>query len=208
MQNSSVKPVSTDAVQKALNMGNWGSIILTAVAAYFITMHILPETMVLRGAEFTRNGVIGAIAVGLVVGALMSIITEYYTAMGKRPVLSIIRQSSTGHATNIIGGLAIGMESTFLPILVLAGGIWGSYACAGLYGVAIAAAGMMATTAMQLAIDAFGPIADNAGGIAEMSELPADVREKTYHNFDSYSIHYGVIVLQQYKFKIPKSHIR
>jgi K(+)-stimulated pyrophosphate-energized sodium pump len=109
----------------------------------------------------------------------MSIITEYYTAMGKRPVLSIIRQSSTGHATNVIGGLAVGMESTFLPILVLAGGIWGSYECAGLYGVAIAAAGMMATTAMQLAIDAFGPIADNAGGIAEMSELPSDVREKT-----------------------------
>ncbi|MDE3124945.1 MAG: sodium/proton-translocating pyrophosphatase, partial [Bacteroidota bacterium] len=91
----------------------------------------------------------------------------------------IIKQSSTGHATNVIGGLAVGMESTFLPILVLAGGIWGAYACAGLYGVAIAAAGMMATTAMQLAIDAFGPIADNAGGIAEMSELPADVREKT-----------------------------
>jgi K(+)-stimulated pyrophosphate-energized sodium pump len=109
----------------------------------------------------------------------MSIITEYYTAMGKRPVMSIIRQSATGHATNVIGGLAVGMESTFLPILVLAGGIWGSFACAGLYGVAIAAAGMMATTAMQLAIDAFGPIADNAGGIAEMSELPADVREKT-----------------------------
>jgi K(+)-stimulated pyrophosphate-energized sodium pump len=109
----------------------------------------------------------------------MSIITEYYTAMGKRPVLSIIRQSSTGHATNVIGGLAVGMESTFLPILVLAGGIYGSFLCAGLYGVAIAAAGMMATTAMQLAIDAFGPIADNAGGIAEMSELPSEVREKT-----------------------------
>jgi K(+)-stimulated pyrophosphate-energized sodium pump len=121
----------------------------------------------------------GAIVVGLVVGTLMSIITEYYTAMGKRPVNSIIRQSSTGHATNVIGGLAVGMESTLLPILVLAGGIWGSFACAGLYGVAIAAAGMMATTAMQLAIDAFGPIADNAGGIAEMSELPKEVREKT-----------------------------
>jgi K(+)-stimulated pyrophosphate-energized sodium pump len=170
---------STHAVQKALNMGNWGSMILTAIAAYFIVNYTLPETMTLRGLEFTRNGVIGAIAVGLVVGALMSIITEYYTAMGKRPVLSIIRQSATGHATNIIGGLAIGMESTFLPILVLAGGIYGSYACAGLYGVAIAAAGMMATTAMQLAIDAFGPIADNAGGIAEMSELPSEVREKT-----------------------------
>lgn len=170
---------STDAVQNALNMGNWGSMVLTAIAAYFLVLYILPETMVLRGLEFTRNGVMGAIAVGLVVGTLMSIITEYYTAMGKRPVLSIIRQSATGHATNIIGGLAIGMESTFLPIIVLAGGIYGSYAFAGLYGVAIAAAGMMATTAMQLAIDAFGPIADNAGGIAEMSELPSEVREKT-----------------------------
>jgi K(+)-stimulated pyrophosphate-energized sodium pump len=133
----------------------------------------------LRGFTFTPNKVFGAIMVGLIVGALMSIITEYYTAMGKRPVMSIIRQSATGHATNIIGGLAVGMESTLLPILVLAAGIYGSYYCAGLYGVAIAAAGMMATTAMQLAIDAFGPIADNAGGIAEMSELPADVREKT-----------------------------
>ena len=170
---------STSAVQNALNMGNWGSMVLTAIASYFLVLNILPETMVLRGLEFTRNGVMGAIAVGLVVGALMSIITEYYTAMGKRPVMSIIRQSATGHATNIIGGLAIGMESTFLPILVLAGGIYGSYAFAGLYGVAIAAAGMMATTAMQLAIDAFGPIADNAGGIAEMSELPSEVREKT-----------------------------
>ncbi|HEX4957507.1 MAG TPA: sodium-translocating pyrophosphatase, partial [Lacibacter sp.] len=171
--------VNTDVVQKALNMGNWGSIVLTAIASVGLVYYILPETMVLRGNEFTKWGVLGAIGVGLVVGALMSIITEYYTAMGKRPVLSIIRQSSTGHATNVIGGLAIGMESTFLPILVLAGGIYGSYLCAGLYGVAIAAAGMMATTAMQLAIDAFGPIADNAGGIAEMSELPKEVREKT-----------------------------
>jgi len=170
---------STGPVQKALNMGNWGSIILTGIASIFLVKYLMPEHMSLRGHEFTQNGVIGAIMVGLAVGTLMSIITEYYTAMGKRPVMSIIRQSSTGHATNIIGGLAIGMESTFLPILVLAAGIYGSYACAGLYGVAIAAAGMMATTAMQLAIDAFGPIADNAGGIAEMSELPADVREKT-----------------------------
>ncbi len=171
--------INTGTVQKALNMGNWGSMILTAAAAAGLVYWLLPEQMVLRGVPFTKWGVLGAIGVGLVVGALMSIITEYYTAMGKRPVLSIIRQSSTGHATNVIGGLAIGMESTFFPILVLAGGIWGSYEFAGLYGVAIAAAGMMATTAMQLAIDAFGPIADNAGGIAEMSELPADVREKT-----------------------------
>ncbi|MFN5440039.1 MAG: sodium-translocating pyrophosphatase, partial [Bacteroidota bacterium] len=169
----------TDNVQKALNKGNWGSIVLTAIACAGLVYTILPTEMTLRGLTFTQNGVMGAIAVGLIVGTLMSIITEYYTAMGKRPVLSIIKQSSTGHATNVIGGLAVGMESTLLPILVLAGGIWGSYACAGLYGVAIAAAGMMATTAMQLAIDAFGPIADNAGGIAEMSELPKEVREKT-----------------------------
>jgi K(+)-stimulated pyrophosphate-energized sodium pump len=171
--------INTETVQKALNMGNWGSIILTAIAAAGLVYWLLPEEMILRGTVFTKWGVLGAIGVGLAVGALMSIITEYYTAMGKRPVNTIIRQSSTGHATNVIGGLAIGMESTFLPILVLAGGIWGSYECAGLYGVSIAAAGMMATTAMQLAIDAFGPIADNAGGIAEMSELPKEVREKT-----------------------------
>ncbi len=171
--------LSTHKVQNALNMGNWGSMILTAIVAYFLVQYLLPTEMTLRGHAFTKNGVFGAIMVGLIVGALMSIITEYYTAMGKRPVKSIIRQSGTGHATNIIGGLAVGMESTMLPILVLAAGIYGSYECAGLYGVAIAAAGMMATTAMQLAIDAFGPIADNAGGIAEMSELPPEVRERT-----------------------------
>jgi len=171
--------LSTSAVQNALNLGNWGSIILTAVASYFATTMILPENMSLRGFEFSNMDVFYSIIVGLVVGTLMSIITEYYTAMGRRPVNSIVRQSSTGHATNIIGGLSVGMESTLLPILVLAAGIYGSYHFAGLYGVAIAAAGMMATTAMQLAIDAFGPIADNAGGIAEMSELPAEVRQKT-----------------------------
>ncbi|MGZ8545339.1 MAG: sodium-translocating pyrophosphatase [Flavisolibacter sp.] len=172
--------INTQVVQNALNMGNWGSIILTAIASYFLCDFILPDgSMFLRGFEFDKMDVFAAIIVGLVVGTLMSIITEYYTAMGKRPVKSITRQSATGHATNVIGGLAVGMESTFLPILVLAGGIYGSYYFAGLYGVAIAAAGMMATTAMQLAIDAFGPIADNAGGIAEMSELPKDVREKT-----------------------------
>ena len=182
----------TDSVQNALNIGNWSSIILTAIATYFLVMWMLPggNLHMMRdevtgsglkegSIEFTKMGVFGAIAVGLVVGTLMSMITEYYTAMGKRPVLSIIRQSSTGHATNIIGGLAVGMESTVLPILVLAAGIYGSYHFAGLYGVAIAAAGMMATTAMQLSIDAFGPIADNAGGIAEMSRLPEEVRHRT-----------------------------
>ena len=171
--------LDTAPVQNALNFGNWGSIVITAISSYFLVNYLMPETMTLRGHEFTKMGVFGAIVVGLIVGTLMSIITEYYTAMGKRPVKSIVKQSSTGHATNIIGGLAVGMESTFLPIIVLAGGIYGSYLCAGLYGVAIAAAGMMATTAMQLAIDAFGPIADNAGGIAEMSELPKEVRERT-----------------------------
>ena len=172
--------VTTWVVQKALNMGNWGSIILTAIASYFLCTIILPEgNLYIRGFAFTRLQVFGAIALGLVVGTLMSLITEYYTSIGKRPVNMIVRQSATGHATNVIGGLAVGMESTLLPILVLACGIYGSYQLAGLYGVAIAAAGMMATTAMQLAIDAFGPIADNAGGIAEMSELPKEVRQKT-----------------------------
>ena len=166
-------------VQKALNMGNWSSIVFTGIASYFVVDYMLPETLSIRGYEFTNMDVFYAIVLGLVVGTLMSIITEYYTAMGKRPVLSIIKQSATGHATNIIGGLSVGMESTVLPILVLAGGIYGSYEFAGLYGVAIAAAGMMATTAMQLAIDAFGPIADNAGGIAEMSQLPEEVRGRT-----------------------------
>jgi len=182
----------TDSVQKALNLGNWSSILLTAIATYFVVQWMLPEGnfyltrdldadghIKVGALVFDRTGVFMSIAVGLVVGTLMSIITEYYTAMGKRPVLSIIRQSSTGHATNIIAGLAVGMESTVLPILVLASGIYGSYYFAGLYGVAVAAAGMMATTAMQLAIDAFGPIADNAGGIAEMNQLPEEVRHRT-----------------------------
>ena len=167
-------------VQNALNMGNWASMALTVIASYFVVMYMLPDgDIVLRDVTFTKMGVFLAILVGTVVGAIMSIITEYYTAMGKKPVLSIIQQSSTGHATNIIGGLSVGMKSTVIPILTLAGGIMGSYYFAGLYGVAIAAAGMMATTAMQLAIDAFGPIADNAGGIAEMSQLPPEVRERT-----------------------------
>jgi K(+)-stimulated pyrophosphate-energized sodium pump len=166
-------------VQDALNLGNWSSMIITVVASYFIVNWMLPETLNLRGYEFSKLNVFLAIVVGTVVGAIMSIVTEYYTAMGKAPVNSIIQQSSTGHATNIIGGLSVGMKSTVIPILTLAAGIMASYYFAGLYGVAIAAAGMMATTAMQLAIDAFGPIADNAGGIAEMSQLPPEVRERT-----------------------------
>jgi K(+)-stimulated pyrophosphate-energized sodium pump len=171
------------SVQKALNLGNWTSIILTVVVSYPLIKWMMPEGEMVLGRvnslPFTADGVFGAVVVGLIVGALMSIITEYYTAMGRRPVLSIVKQSSTGHATNIIGGLSVGMESTVLPMIVLGAGIYGSFLFAGLYGVAIAAAGMMATTAMQLAIDAFGPIADNAGGIAEMSGLPEEVRERT-----------------------------
>ena len=166
-------------VQKALNIGNWTSVILTTIACFFLVRWMLPENMMLRGHEFTNMGVFYAILVGSVVGALMSIVTEFYTAMGKRPVRSIVQQSDTGAATNIIGGLSVGMESTLVPTLILAAGIYMSHHFAGLYGVAIAAAGMMATTAMQLAIDAFGPIADNAGGIAEMSGLPKEVRERT-----------------------------
>ena len=167
-------------VQNALNLGNWASMALTVIASYFIVVYMLPEgDITLRSVTFNKMGVFYAILVGTGVGAIMSIVTEYYTAMGKKPVMSIIQQSSTGHATNIIGGLSVGMKSTVIPILTLAAGIMGSYHFAGLYGVAIAAAGMMATTAMQLAIDAFGPIADNAGGIAEMSQLPPEVRERT-----------------------------
>ena len=123
--------------------------------------------------------VFGSVIIGLFVGGAISYFTEYYTGLGKKPVLDIIQNSSTGAATNIISGLSTGMLSTFVPIIIFAGAIWGAYSLAGFYGVGIAASAMMATTAMQLAIDAFGPIADNAGGIAEMSELPKEVRERT-----------------------------
>lgn len=174
-----VKIKENGNVLKALNTGNWVSIILTVIVSYFLVDWIFPETLEFRGEVFTKLDTFGAIFTGLVVGALMSIITEYYTSIGRAPVNSIVQQSSTGHATNIIAGLAVGMQSTVLPIIVLASGIYIAHAFAGLYGIAICAAGMMATTAMQLAIDAFGPIADNAGGIAEMSGLPEEVRERT-----------------------------
>ncbi len=173
-------------VQGALNRGNWISIILTGIACYPVIMWMLPESMKMKFfgremelVEISNMRVFYAVVLGLIVGALISAITEYYTGLGKKPVLSIVRQSATGHATNVIAGLATGMMSTWMPIVLFAGAIWGAYSFAGFYGVAIAASAMMATTAMQLAIDAFGPIADNAGGIAEMSELPKDVREKT-----------------------------
>ncbi len=174
-------------VQGALNRGNWIALILTAVASYFLIKWMLPANInmtVFSGNEFvnmatTSTRVFYAVLIGLGVGGAISAITEYYTALGTKPVLAIVRQSATGAATNIIAGLATGMMSTWMPIVLFAGAIWGAYAMAGFYGVGIAASAMMATTAMQLAIDAFGPIADNAGGIAEMSELPKEVRERT-----------------------------
>lgn len=171
-------------VQSALNKGNWGSIIITGIAAYFIIDMMLPAVMQM---DFFGLGIIDipsmnvfyAVLIGLFVGGAISYFTEYYTGLGKKPVLDIVQNSSTGAATNIISGLSTGMISTFPAIILFSGAIWGAYELAGFYGVGIAASAMMATTAMQLAIDAFGPIADNAGGIAEMSELPKEVRERT-----------------------------
>lgn len=171
-------------VQSALNLGNYVSIALTVVACWFLISWMLPETIHMnffgegRVAVPSRH-VFYATLVGLAVGWLISAFTEYYTALGKKPVLNIVQNSSTGAATNIIAGLATGMKSTASSVILFAAAIWGSYELAGFYGVAIAASAMMATTAMQLAIDAFGPIADNAGGIAEMSELPKEVRTRT-----------------------------
>ncbi len=171
-------------VQRALNVGNITSIILTAIAGWFLIDWMLPETVNMNFfGEGTKaipsRHIFYATLVGLGVGYLISFFTEYYTALGKKPVLDIVKNSSTGAATNIIAGLATGMISTFSSVILFAAAIWGSYALAGFYGVAIAASAMMATTAMQLAIDAFGPIADNAGGVAEMSELPEEVRGRT-----------------------------
>ena len=172
-------------VQRALNLGNIVAMVLSAIAGYFLIKWMLPDTI--QGMKFfgeepkniSSMNVFYATLVGLGVGYLISMLTEYYTALGKKPVLDIVKNSSTGAATNIIAGLSTGMISTFSSVIVFAAAIWGSYTLAGFYGVAIAASAMMATTAMQLAIDAFGPIADNAGGVAEMSELPKEVRQRT-----------------------------
>ena len=189
-----VKITSNDAketqVMRALNIGNWFSIGLVAIACFILVKWMLPETMQMNFFGEGENGdnllkeissmrVFYATIVGLFVGAVISAVTEYYTGLGKKPILKIVQQSSTGAGTNIIAGLGTGMISTFPTILLFAGAIWSSYALAGFYGVAMAASAMMATTAMQLAIDAFGPIADNAGGIAEMSEQEPIVRERT-----------------------------
>ncbi len=183
-----VKISSNDAkeaqVQKALDMGNWVSIIITLIASYFLIGWMLPASMNMKFfgegyVQVSSMNVFFAACIGLAVGALISMVTAYYTSLGKKPVLDIVQNSSTGAATNIIAGLAVGMKSTFASVILFAAAIYGSYALAGFYGVALAASAMMATTAMQLAIDAFGPIADNAGGVAEMSELEPHVRERT-----------------------------
>ena len=173
-----------DEVMGALNKGNWLSIALVAITCYFLVDHMLPETMTMQffgeGAiDISSMNVFYATLTGLVVGWLISSITEYYTGLGKKPVLEIVQKSSTGAGTNIIAGLATGMISTFGSVLLFAAAIWTAYAFAGFYGVALSASAMMATTGMQLAIDAFGPISDNAGGIAEMSEQDPIVRERT-----------------------------
>ena len=171
-------------VMGALNIGNWTSIVLVALACFGLCSWMLPETMQMEFfgeglKEVTSFQVFGSTIVGLIVGAVISSVTEYYTGLGKRPILKIVQQSSTGAGTNIIAGLATGMISTFPSVLLFSAAIWASYWFAGFYGVALAASAMMATTAMQLAIDAFGPISDNAGGIAEMSEQEPIVRERT-----------------------------
>src|SRR5699024_9882369 len=170
-------------VQAALDKGNWFAIILTLIASYFLIDWMLPDHIQM---EFFGEGmktissmnVFWAAVIGLAVGALITTVTAYYTSLGKKPVMDIVKNSSTGAATNIIAGLAVGMKSTFLSVLLFAAAIYGSYELAGFYGVALAASAMMATTAMQLAIDAFGPIVDCAGVVAEMSELPKEVRER------------------------------
>ncbi len=184
MVRISENQLTESAVSKALNMGNWTALILTGVASYFAIHWLLPEMMTMHffsigDVSIAPNDVFYAVLVGLFVGGAISYMTEYYTSINKKPVMDIVAKSATGAATNIIGGLGVGMISTAGPVILFAGAIWAAYSFAGFYGVAIAASAMMATTAMQLAIDAFGPIADNAGGIAEMSELPKEVRTRT-----------------------------
>lgn len=165
--------------QTSLNIGNFGAVILTAIASYFVIDNVFDQTITINTIDYPSINIFYSVLIGLGVGTLVSLVIEYYTGKGSRPVLFIARQSQTGAATNIIAGLSVGMLSTAIPVIILAVGIIAAFTTGGLYGVAMAATGMMATTGIQLAIDAFGPIADNAGGIAEMSHLPKEVREKT-----------------------------